>query len=278
MLKVISWNIGGRNEACWRSLLTSDVDVALLQEAGKPPEDVSDSVVVDDEPWATAGAGAERQWRAAVVQLNWDLDVSWYRVARLCDTQVGGLPVSCPGTMAVADVRDPDTGEVVTLVSLYALWERPHPSVGSSWIYADAAAHRLVSDLCALIGQQRGHRIVAAGDLNILHGHGEHGSLYWGGRYRTVFDRLEAVGMRFVGPQFPNGRQAQPWPAELPEDSRNVPTYHTRQQGVEGATRQLDFVFASDGVAEQVKTRALNRVEEWGESDHCRVEILIGVP
>jgi hypothetical protein len=89
-----------------------------------------------------------------------------------------------------------------------------------------------------------------------------------------VFDRAEAMGLRFVGPQVPDGRQASPWPAELPDGSRNVPTYHTRQQGPMGATRQLDFVFASHTLADRLSVRALNTdSEEWGPSDHCRVEI-----
>ena len=37
--------------------------------------------------------------------------------------------------------------------------------------------------------------------------------------YATVFDRAEAMGLVCVGPQAPNGRQAQPWPSELPSDS-----------------------------------------------------------
>ena len=36
--------------------------------------------------------------------------------------------------------------------------------------------------------------------------------------------------MKFVGPQAPHGRQAEPWPAELPRGSDNLPTYYGRQQ------------------------------------------------
>jgi hypothetical protein len=93
-------------------------------------------------------------------------------------------------------------------------------------------------------------------------------------RYATVFDRAEAMGLRFVGPQAPYGRQANPWPAELPEGSRDVPTYHTWRQGPMGATRQLDFVFASHALADRLAVRALNTdLDEWGPSDHCRVLI-----
>ena len=87
---------------------------------------------------------------------------------------------------------------------------------------------------------------------------------------------MEALGLRFVGPQAPEGgRQAAPWPKELPVDSLNVPTFYHNRQTPFTATRQLDFVFASESIADRVKVKALNRVKEWGPSDHCR--ILIGL-
>ena len=125
------------------------------------------------------------------------------------------------------------------------------------------------------IGQQERHRILIAGDLNILHGYGEHGSAYWAQRYATFFDRMVALGLTFVGPQAPAGRQSVPWPDELPRDSRNVPTYHTNRQTPATATRQLDFVFASPGLAESARVVALNEPDTWGPSDHCRVRIEI---
>ena len=88
-----------------------------------------------------------------------------------------------------------------------------------------------------------------------------------------MFERAEALGLRFVGPQHPNGRQADPWPAELPADSLCVPTFHHNQQTPATATRQLDFVFASRALADHVHVRALNGEDEWGPSDHCRVLI-----
>jgi hypothetical protein len=88
-----------------------------------------------------------------------------------------------------------------------------------------------------------------------------------------VFDRAEAMGLRFVGPQAPDGRQADPRPDELPDSSQDVPTYHTAAQGPAGATRQLDFVFCSQALDGRVQVRALNTPEEWGPSDHCRILI-----
>jgi hypothetical protein len=116
-------------------------------------------------------------------------------------------------------------------------------------------------------------QLIIAGDWNILLGYGEHGDSYYKDRYATVFARAEVLGLRFVGPQHPNGRQAESWPDELPTNSRCVPTYHHSRQTPETATRQLDFVFASRSLADAVSVRALNAVDEWGRSDHCRIVI-----
>ena len=274
MLKAISWNIASRPDL-WRTLMTSDADVALLQEACMPPPDLRLGIHAGPEEWRTDGEQAIRRWRTAVVQVNPRVDVRWYTPRPIREAEGGELAVSRAGTLSAAKVTDPHSGEVFTFISMYSCWERPHESTRSSWIYADASAHRLISDLSALIGRQRGHRIVAAGDLNILRGYGEAGNRYWAGRYQTVFDRFEAIGLQFVGPRSPDGRQAAPWPDELPPESRNVPTYFTARQTVENPTRQLDFVFASNGIAGRVKARALNEPEEWGGSDHCRIKIEI---
>jgi endonuclease/exonuclease/phosphatase family metal-dependent hydrolase len=273
MVKVIVWNIAHRAEA-WRSLLDCDADIALLQEAAAPPTDVARRLEVDPTPWQTAGAGQNRPWRAAVVKLSNHVLVQWLATKQVSDALPEDLAVSRPGTLAAAIVT-PSTGTPFVVASLYALWEKPHATTGGSWIYADGSVHRLISDLSALVGKQAGHRILAAGDLNILHGYGEGGSAYWAARYATVFSRMTALGLSFVGPQAPAGRQAQPWPDELPPESNNVPTYHTPQHTPATATRQLDFVFASVSLAEQVRVRALNELAQWGPSDHCRVEIEI---
>lgn len=205
--------------------------------------------------------------------MNPEVELRRFAVGTLGDESDTQFKVSYPGTLAAADVTDPTSGETFTVVSMYAPWERPHATTSSQWIYADAAAHRLVSDLASFIGQQERHRIIAAGDLNILYGYGEHGNAYWAARYQTVFDRLSAMGLTFVGPQAPNGGQAAPWPDELPETSLNVPTYHTNRQSPATATRQLDFVFASASIAHRVRVSAQNSPTHWGPSDHCRVMI-----
>ena len=135
--------------------------------------------------------------------------------------------------------------------------------------------HRLISDLSVFASKQSRQNIIVAGDLNVLYGYGEYGDVYWAGRYETVFSRMAALGLSFVGPQAPDGRRAEPWPDALPRNSNNVPTYHTKSQTPATCTRQLDFVFASQGLADRVRVSALNKPDQWGPSDHCRVEIQI---
>ena len=271
MVKLISWNIAQRQEA-WRCLPDLAADVALLQEATAPPPDVARRIEVGPAPWEIPGNEANRRWRAAIARLSDRVAVQWLVPNRLDVAKPDELGVSRLGTLAAAMLTMP-SGEAFVAVSMYALWERPHDSTGSSWIYADASAHRLISDLSALVGRQAGHRIIAAGDLNILHGYGEGGGEYWGSRYATVFERMRALGLDFVGPQAPSGRQADPWPDELPRTSMNVPTYHTNRQTPGTATRQLDFVFASTDLVERIRVTALNDPDQWGPSDHCRVAI-----
>lgn len=273
MLSILSWNMAHRSEL-WRTLPTTGADVALLQEAGEPPHEITSILDLDDEPWRTEGT-KQRRWRTAIVGLNDNVKIDRIKSQSLFEVKDGDFGVTRLGTIAAAHVKDPHTSEIYTLVSMYSLWEKPHVSTGSSWIYADASVHRLISDISSLVGQERGHRIIVAGDLNSLYGYGEFGNKYWGARYKTIFDRFKSTGLEFVGPQFPNGRQADPWPAELPLDSLNVPTYYTNRQTPQTATRQLDFVFASADISSRVKVKAVNYVEEWGGSDHCKIEIVV---
>ncbi len=269
-VRLVSWNIDGRTDP-WHCLIAMDADVALLQEADRPPEELRRRIDVDPAPWTTVGwTGWTR--RTAIARLSDRVEVEWITPKAMEEARSGEFAVSRPGTVTAALVSSPGI-EPFVAVSMYALWERPHATSNSRWIVSDASAHRVVSDLSTFIGRQDGHRILTAGDLNILRGHGDGGSEYWAGRYGTVFDRMEALGLSFVGPQAPNGRQADPWPGELPSSSRNVPTYYPIGRGPSTATRQLDFVFASRDMDDSVRVRALNDPDHWGPSDHCRIVI-----
>ena len=273
MLRIWSWNVNGLD--VWGGLVASGVDVVLLQEARLPATAWERTVAPDPAAeWRTAGwnaAGWAR--RTAVVDVSGAVNMTPRPLSSLDSREPGALIVSRHGTLAAADIVVGD--ETITLVSMYAAWDTA--VTGHRVIYGDAAAHRLLSDLAGIVTTQRSHRVIAAGDLNILHGYGERGDRYWAARYASVFDRAQAMGLWFVGPQMPNGRPASPRPDELPAGSKDVPTYYTRRQGPMGATRQLDFVFCSEPLVHRLTVRALNADgEEWGPSDHCRIAIDLG--
>ncbi len=270
-LRIVSWNVHQLPQ-CWHEIARDpSLDVALLQEATPPPDDVKcETIPARDVPWAIAGY-TKVLFRSAIARCSGRVRIRPRPTTDIATAGRAAMPVSLDGTLAVADIeRD---GEVITVVSAYARWETVVQADGQPWIFADGSAHRIISDVSALITAQRDHKIIVAGDFNLLHGYGEDGSPYWARRYQTVFDRMDAIGLTFVGPQSPDGRQAEPWPDELPRDSKNVPTYRTSRQTPATATRQLDFVFASAGLAPRITVCALNTIEEWGPSDHCRVVI-----
>lgn len=263
-MRIISWNIHQQAES-WRILAADEtLDFALLQEAKPPPTDVGVQVFPEPSTWGP-------KFRTAVVARSSRWTAKQVPSAPLGQAGVGFVPESRPGTVTAVDVTTA-SGEVITLVSVYATWENPSREKSAWQIFADASVHRVISDVSALIPTVRGHRIIVAGDLNSLRGYGEEGSTYWKGRYETIFARMDALGLPFVGPQHPHGRQAEPWPKELPADSKNVPTFRPRS-GV--ATRQLDFVFASRELVPRMQVRAMNDPQEWGPSDHCRIEITL---
>jgi exonuclease III len=267
MLRIWSWNVNGLG--VWDQLTSNHVDIALLQETPRPPSVWTGTVAPESaDEWRIAGW--RKRVRTAVVQISDTVGVKPWPEATFESWKQGSLVVSRLGTLAAAEVIVGN--EPITLVSMYAAWNSPVDS--NRPIYADAQAHRLLSDLAQFITTERSHRVIAAGDLNILNRYGENGNRYWGARYASVFDRAEAMGLHFVGPQAQNSRQASPRPRELPEGSLDVPTFHTRQQGPMGAARQLDFVFASKALVDRLTVRALNADdEEWGASDHCRIAI-----
>ncbi len=168
VVTLLSWNLAGRD--LWSDVAASGADVALLQEARPPqPGLMPEAIPAPGSDWRTAG-WPERHFRTAVARLTDDVALTGRpSVAVEEASQQSHWSVGRIGTVTAADVvRD---GQVLfTALSVYAAWDRT-PSGG---LYADAAAHRVLSDLSALTFGTR-HRLVVAGDWNILYGYGEHG-------------------------------------------------------------------------------------------------------
>lgn len=288
--RIVCWNIAKRHDP-WRELVAMDADVALLQEAGQVPPDVADKVDTGDRKHWDADAWnsdwyADRwnqlsdRW-SKVVKLSDRVEVEWFKqVGQISEVAEDEIAVSGIGTIAAARV-DPQDGLPFIVVSMYARWIKPHPSTNSNWMgYSDGSAHRIISDLSAFIGSTNPstHRIVAAGDLNMFYGATDNNRLSLPARDRTVFERMAALGLEFIGPQSPDDRQASPTPQGLPEDTKNVPTYYTTSRSPETAENQLDYAFASRGFHKEVTVRAMNEPKEWGSSDHCRLWIEVASP
>ena len=165
MTKVVCWNTARRWDP-WRCLVEMDADVALLQEACKPPPDVAGRIGLGcDEHWDS------RLWNSRwyeergrfkklfdrwtrVVKLSDRVEVEWFKqVSPIGIPEPDEFPVSGIGTVAAARVTPQDAPPFV-VVSMYARWMAPHPSTNSKWDvgYADGSAHRIISDLSVFIG------------------------------------------------------------------------------------------------------------------------------
>ena len=158
----------------------------FYREAAEPGETLPEGIEVDPSPWHTAGAGVDRPWKAAIVKLSDRVQVEWIDPKSIPHAEWKQFAVSRPGTLAVARVK-PGVGDPFVVASMYAPWESEHPLTGRDWIYADGSAHRIISDLENVLGHPARHRIIAAGDLNILYGYGEHGDNHNAARFATVF-------------------------------------------------------------------------------------------
>ncbi len=267
MVKMVCWNIAHR-KAAWRFLLGCDADIALLQETSLPPDDVAGQVEVDPAPFHDADGN--RTSRAAVVKLSDRVEVEWLEPVPIHEARGGDFVESQPGSIAAAIISAPDITPFVA-ASICMGYARVHRRMGKNRV-TDAPLHRVISDLSLLMGHVTRHRIVAAGDLSIWHGYG---SPSWKRRNDTVFDRMDAMGLPLVGPRHPHGRQVDPRPTWIPKHTLNVPTHYNIGASPAEATNQLDYVFASRSMADSVAVVARNGVEEWGPSDHCRIEITV---
>ena len=275
------------NPDAWDLLLSMGADIALLQDPGVPSEAALAQIEIPDPPWEL-----ERRQRPPVIaQLSDRVAVEWFSPVPIeqVTTRTGNVGVSQIGvsdrrTIAAARVIPP--GETPFFaVSMYVRWLGSHPLAASASVtHADASVHRIISDLSALsaAADPSRHRILASGDLNLIYGTTA-GQGRQNFRTRSVWDRFQALGFEFVGPQHPAGRLAAEPSTETPPDTRNVPTSYSRDGAASGvnvktpldARNQLDYVFASHGFHESIRARALNGVEEWGPSDHCRIVIEI---
>ena len=129
--RVVIWNIARRHEP-WRQLAEMGADVALLQEAGEPPEDVAsrvntgprehgDSHVWNSDWWEGRGWPDLFDRWAMVVKLSDRVDVEWLKqVGPISEVAPDEIAVSGLGTIAAARVTPREGAEPFMAVSVNA--------------------------------------------------------------------------------------------------------------------------------------------------------------
>ena len=136
--------------------------------------------------------------QTAIVNLSNRIEIDWIEAKSLETAKTRELVATWPGTLAAALVTPP-SGEPLITVSIYAQWVRTHVQARSNFLFSDGSGSHVVSDLSTFIAKADGHRVLAAGDMNILRDYGEYGDEYWAARYKTVFDRMATMGLLCVG-------------------------------------------------------------------------------
>ena len=262
MVRMVSWNINA-TLAPLDDLMDMEVDVALLQEVPvggwrKLAELGGVVAVTPHEPWLPWPPRTYDRW-PLVVGLSDRVRMEWfsYRFPTHFNSQADRIEVSGVGTLAVARVIPLDGGQSFIAASMYARWQAPHPSAGDqTWVAPDAAAHRSISDLSVFVSPRSGSepRIVVAGDFNM----GFVGEFEKNTRYRSIYDRMNALGLEYLGPR---------------SGDEIAPTYRRPSPPAGEADTQMDHVFASSGLHVGATVSAMNGADEWGPSDHCRIVI-----
>ena len=219
MTTILCWNMQRKREG-WRFLYErySDADVALLQEACTPPDEVADKLDVGLGPWP-------RSCSEVVVGISGNVTVE--RIS---------LP-DLRASVAPSDICIPSVAIVTT-----AEGER----LG---VVAAEASHRTSPDLPKLMQAIQQHcgvdlPFIVGGDLTT-----------WWDSNTTVFADMMRMGLPLIGPH--TATFYSPLNRQTPSD----------------AELQLDYVFTSRSIAHRITVRALNGVDEWGPSDHCRLLI-----
>ena len=264
-MKIVCWNMAHWRKS-WDALVQmADVDIALLQEASRLPDELRHHVDVDHRLWPErhiAGLG----YPSVVARLSSRVSVSFIATRRIGDHHSHDFYTSEWGTLGAAIVNPIDGDESLIVVSMAPVSNAFTRESGSpSRRECIGSVHRLISDLARLVGRQS--RVIAAGDWAIYPGWSTHTTPIWNERealhFQTAFDRMQALGFRHV---IPEGRR---------NDRGDVVTFRSIGATPAQAWAQADYVFATENIADRVSARALNEPDEWGPSDHCRILITL---
>ena len=146
MIRVVSWNIAKQHQP-WRELAAMDADIALVQEGGQPPENVSgvdigpkesyDSHHWNSDWWKGRGWPHLYERWPMVVKLSDRVDVEWFK-------QVTPITVGCgnPDEIAVSGIGIGSGGASYTQRMGQLSRSSPFPCMHVGWGRIQAYGHR----------------------------------------------------------------------------------------------------------------------------------------
>ncbi len=240
-----------------------EIDIGLFQEASRVPGEYRDQIEVDERLWE-ADCGSPQGYPSVVARLSDRVAARFIPTRSIPNAGSHDFFASEWGTLGAAIVEAADGGVPLTLVSMAPAYNYFTRESGSPSRHETIdSVHRLISDLSRLVGLRS--RVIAAGDWTINNGWSSQTAPTRNKRealhFKTAFDRMEALGFRHL---MPGGRK---------NDRGEAVTYVPIGSSPNKAYAQLDFVFATENIADRVDVRALNHSDCWGPSDHCRILI-----
>jgi hypothetical protein len=271
MLTIASWNMN-RTKGSWSFLRELrdryDVDVFLLQEAGRPtPAPRGFGVEPDPAETDRWKILPQRLYCSAIAATEGAPSLRARRPIPLREAKAhwGEFVASHPGQFAVGDIETSD-GTVVTVVSLYGIWDKI-PETGE--LFAEATLHRAISDLAVVFQGGGADKILVAGDLNVWHAYAGQGEP-WVGRFATVFDRLASFGLELLGPFRPEGMPVLEGCPCNTSTCRHVNTFRY-QRKVTATPYQNDYIFGTASLKRSLIPGGCFAVQDedvWDHSDH----------
>ena len=116
-MKIVCWNMAHSRRA-WDSLVQmADVDIALLQEASRLPDDLRHTVEVDHRLWSARHV-ASLGYPSVVARLSDSVGVKLSATGSMGDHFRHDFRTSERGTIGAAIVTPSDSGEPLAVVSM----------------------------------------------------------------------------------------------------------------------------------------------------------------
>ena len=169
-ISVVSWNIAKKRDPQFELANMpnrGEVDLALLQEAGKPPSEIADRLHYknDPTPWVsgTWWCNCPTRWRSS----------GSGRFLRRKSTAERMSERAVSGRWQSRVVPCGQEEDAFLAVSRYARWTQAHPITGKRpGIHAGVSVHRILFDLQTFMDylEPSRYRMLAAGELNLCYG------------------------------------------------------------------------------------------------------------